>query len=40
MAEVRNRLGYGWRKVRKAKPPQKINETAAIFDNRKKKTNR
>lgn len=38
MAEVLNRMGYGLRKVRKAKPQKKLPETAAIFANLKKKT--
>ena len=37
MAEVLNRLGYRVRKVVKAKPHKKIQETDAIFDNLKKK---
>lgn len=38
MAEILNRLGYRLRKVVKAKPPKKIGETGAIFENIKKKT--
>jgi hypothetical protein len=37
MAEVLNRMGYRLRKVVKAKPQKKIKETAAIFDNIKKR---
>lgn len=37
MAEVRNRMGYRVRNVRKAKPQKKSKATAAIFDNIKKK---
>ena len=37
MAEVLNRLGFRLRKVVKAKPQKKIQETDAIFDNIKKK---
>jgi hypothetical protein len=37
MAEVLNRMGFRLRKVLKAKPPKKIKETDAIFDNRKKR---
>jgi len=39
MAEVLNRLGFRLRKVLKAKPQKKIEETDAIFANLKKKTN-
>jgi Rhodopirellula transposase DDE domain len=38
MAEILNRLGYRLRKVVKAKPLKKIEETDAIFENIKKKT--
>jgi hypothetical protein len=38
MAEILNRLGYRLRKVVKAKPLKKIEETDAIFENGKKKT--
>jgi Rhodopirellula transposase DDE domain len=37
MAEVLNRLGFRLRKVVKAKPQKKMQETDAIFDNIKKK---
>jgi hypothetical protein len=37
MAEVLNRMGYRWRKVSKAKPQKQLKETAAIFDNIKKR---
>src|SRR5215468_220188 len=37
MAEVLNRLGFRLRRVVKAKPQKKIQETDAIFDNIKKK---
>jgi len=37
MAEVLNRLGYRLRKILKAKPQKKIEETEAIFENIKKK---
>ena len=37
MAEVLNRLGFRLRKVVKAKPQKKLQETDAIFDNIKKK---
>jgi hypothetical protein len=37
MAEVLNRLGYCLRKVVKAKPQKKIQETAAIFDQIKRR---
>ena len=40
MAGVLNRMGYRLRKVVKAKPPKKLKETDAIFDNIKKKTTR
>jgi Rhodopirellula transposase DDE domain len=40
MAEVLNRLGFRLRKVVKAKPQKKIDETDAIFDNIEKKTKR
>lgn len=38
MSEILNRLGYRLRKVVKAKPLKKIEETDAIFENIKKKT--
>ena len=38
MANILNRLGYRLRKVVKAKPLKKIEETDAIFENIKKKT--
>jgi hypothetical protein len=38
MARILNRLGYRLRKVVKAKPQKKIDETDAIFANLKKKT--
>jgi hypothetical protein len=38
MATVLNRLGFRLRKVLKAKPQKKIEQTDAIFDNIKKKT--
>jgi Rhodopirellula transposase DDE domain len=38
MAAVLHRLGFRLRKVVKAQPQKKIKETAAIFDNIKKKT--
>jgi hypothetical protein len=38
MAEVLNRMGFRLRKVVKAKPQKKIEETDAIFDNIEKKT--
>ncbi|SJM91256.1 hypothetical protein CRENPOLYSF2_2140003 [Crenothrix polyspora] len=38
MVEILNRLGYRLRKVVKAKPLKKIEETDAIFENIKKKT--
>src|SRR5229473_1949837 len=38
MAAVLNRMGFRLRKVVKAKPQKKIKETAAIFDNIKKRT--
>jgi len=37
MAEILNRMGYRLRKVVKAKPPKKIPETDAIFENLKEK---
>jgi hypothetical protein len=37
MARVLNRLGFRLRKVVKAKPQKKIQETDAIFDNIKKR---
>jgi hypothetical protein len=37
MAAVLNRMGFQLRKVVKAKPPKKLEETDAIFDNMKKK---
>jgi len=37
MAVVLNRLGYRLRKVIKAKPQKKIEQTDAIFDNIKKR---
>jgi hypothetical protein len=37
MAEVLNRMGFRLRKVVKAKPQKKIQETDAIFDNIKKR---
>jgi hypothetical protein len=37
MAEGRNRLGFRWRTVVKAKPHKKLKETAAIGDPRKKR---
>ena len=37
MAEVLNRLGYRLRKISKAKPQKKIEETDAIFENIKKR---
>jgi hypothetical protein len=37
MAEVLKRMGYCLRKVVQAKPPKKIKETDAIFDNIKKR---
>ena len=40
MTEVLNRLGYRLRKILKAKPQKKIEETDAIFENIKKKINR
>lgn len=40
MAEVLNRMGFRLRKVVKAKPQKKIEETDAIFDNIKKKTSK
>jgi hypothetical protein len=40
MAAVLNRLGFRLRKVVKAKPPKKIAETDAIFENIEKKTKR
>ena len=40
MAQVLNRLGFRLRKVVKAKPQKKVQETDAIFDNMKKKTSK
>jgi hypothetical protein len=40
MAEVLNRMGYRLGKVVKAKPPKKLKQPDAIFDNIKKKTSR
>ena len=40
MAKVRNRMGLRLRKVRKAKPQKKVQETEAIFDNIKKQTSK
>jgi hypothetical protein len=37
MAVVLNRMGYRLRKVIKAKPQKKIEQTDAIFDNIKKR---
>jgi Rhodopirellula transposase DDE domain len=37
MAEVLNRMGFRLRKVVKAKPQKKRQETDAIFDNIKKR---
>jgi hypothetical protein len=37
MAAGRNRLGFRWRKVVKAKPHKKLKETDAIVDHRKKR---
>jgi hypothetical protein len=37
MAEVLNRMGFRLRKVVKAKPQKKLQETDAIFDNIKKR---
>ena len=39
MAEVLNRMGFRWRKVVKAQPAKKLQETDAIFNNIHKKTN-
>jgi len=40
MATVRNRIGFRFRKVVKAKPQKQVLETNAIFDNIKKKTSK
>ena len=40
MSNVLNRLGFRLRKVVKAKPQKKVQETDAIFDNIKKKTSK
>lgn len=40
MAQVLNRMGFRLRKVVKAKPQKKVQETDAIFDNIKKKTSK
>jgi hypothetical protein len=37
MATILNRLGFRLRKVLKAKPQKKIAQTAAIFENLKKR---
>lgn len=40
IAQVLNRMGFRLRKVVKAKPQKKVQETDAIFDNIKKKTSK